>query len=50
MNTRNNRNESKQRQGNGQKQAPKKQVKKRNTLHGDLNYHEQERIETRMTR
>jgi len=50
MNTKNNRNESKQRQGNGQKQEPKKQVGKFHTLHDNLNQHEQERPETRMSR
>jgi hypothetical protein len=50
MNTKNNGNESKQRQENGQKQESKKQVRKRDTRHDNLNYHEQERPETRMTR
>jgi hypothetical protein len=49
MNTRNSSNGKKQRRETTQKRGSKKQGQKRNVLHGNLNYHEQERIETRMT-
>ena len=50
MNTKNNRNEKNQRQDNGRNQGSKKQGPKRNMLQDDLKFHEQERVETRMTR
>jgi hypothetical protein len=50
MNTVNNRNEKNQRRETRQKQEPKKQSRKTGMLNDNLNVHEQERIETRMTR
>ena len=49
MNTKNNSNGKNQRRETTQKQGSKKQGQKRNVLHDNRKYHEQERIETRMT-
>ena len=49
MNTTSNRDEKNQSREKTQKQGSKKQGTKRNGLHDHLHYHEQERIETRMT-
>lgn len=49
MNTKNSSNQKNQQRETRYTQGPKKQDQKRNMLHHDLKYHEQERIETRMT-
>jgi hypothetical protein len=50
MNTKNSKAEQKnQRRETGQKQGTKKQGQKSNALRNNVQFHEQERIETRMT-
>jgi hypothetical protein len=50
MNTKNDRNQNNQRQKTRRDQGSKKQGQRPDMLHDNLKYHEQERIETRMTR
>ena len=49
MNTKSIINGKSQRRQTAQNQGAKKQAQKRNMLRGNPSYHEQERIETRMT-
>ena len=49
MNTKNNNNGKKQTRETRQNQGSKKPAPKRSALHNNLTYHDQERIETRMT-